>query len=87
VTVFKGDSALVGQLCRGGCPTFDNAGVLFGEHSLSVETDASVTGGNDQTTYFISGLVKKDGGIAPNTGYQKQSIRQIWTSSWEAASR
>src|SRR5207245_82495 len=75
VTVFKGDSALVGQLCRGGCPNFDNAGVLFGEHQLSVETDASVTGGNDQTTYFISGLVKKDGGIAPNTGYQKQSIR------------
>ena len=75
VTVFKGDSALAGQLCRGGCPNFDNAGVLFGEHQLSVETDASVTGGNDQTTYFISGLVKKDGGIAPNTGYQKQSIR------------
>jgi len=68
-------NALVGQLCRGGCPDFDNAGELFGQHSLSVETDASVTGGNDQTTYFISGLVKKDGGIAPNTGYQKQSIR------------
>ncbi|HYU89811.1 MAG TPA: TonB-dependent receptor plug domain-containing protein, partial [Gemmatimonadales bacterium] len=62
-------NALVGQLCRGGCPDFDNAGELFGQHSLSVETDASVTGGNDQTTYFISGLVKKDGGIAPNTGY------------------
>ena len=75
VTVFKGDSALVGQLCRGGCPNFDNAGALFGEHQLSVETDASVTGGNDQTTYFISGLVRKDGGIAPNTGYQKQSVR------------
>jgi TonB-linked SusC/RagA family outer membrane protein len=70
-----GQNALVGQLCRGGCPDFDNAGELFGQHSLSVETDASVTGGNDQTTYFISGLVKKDGGIAPNTGYQKQSIR------------
>ena len=70
-----GQDSLVGRLCRGGCPNFDNAGVLFGEHSLSVETDASVTGGNDQTTYFISGLVKKDGGIAPNTGYQKQSIR------------
>jgi len=70
-----GQNAVVGQLCRGGCPDFDNAGELFGQHSLSVETDASVTGGNDQTTYFISGLVKKDGGIAPNTGYQKQSIR------------
>jgi len=70
-----GQDSLVGRLCRGGCPNFDNAGELFGEHSLSYETDASVTGGNDQTAYFISGLAKKDGGIAPNTGYQKQSIR------------
>src|SRR5207244_11881028 len=59
----------------GNCPVLDNASVLYGEHPLSTETDASVTGGNDQTTYYLSGLVKKDGGIAPNTGYQKQSIR------------
>jgi len=59
----------------GKCPYFDNEQPLYGEHQLSAETDASVTGGNDQTTYYLSGLVKKDGGIAPNTGYQKQSIR------------
>ncbi|HEY6156878.1 MAG TPA: SusC/RagA family TonB-linked outer membrane protein [Gemmatimonadales bacterium] len=59
----------------GACPYFDNEGALYGEHQLSAETDASVTGGNDQTTYYLSGLVKKDGGIAPNTAYQKQSIR------------
>ncbi len=61
--------------CRPTCPAFDNEGVLYGQHPLSVETDASVTGGNDQTSYYISGLVKKDGGIATGTGYQKQSIR------------
>lgn len=60
---------------NGGCPYFDNESVLYGNHPLSVETDASVTGGTDQTRYFLSGLVKKDGGIAPNTGYQKQSLR------------
>ena len=59
----------------GGCPFFDNEGVLYGEHQLSSETNASVTGGNEQTSYYLSGLVQKDGGIAPNTGYQKQSIR------------
>ena len=66
------------QFCNlpgGACPYFDNESALYGEHPLNVETDASVTGGNDQTTYYISGLVKKDGGIAQNTGYQKQSIR------------
>jgi len=58
-----------------GCPFFDNEAALFGQHPMNVETDASMTGGNDQTQYYVSGLVKKDGGIAPNTGYQKQSVR------------
>jgi len=57
------------------CPNFDNIGPLWSEHSLSWETDASVTGGTDQTRYFISGLLKSDGGIAPGTGYDKQSLR------------
>lgn len=70
-----GDSALVGQLCRGGCPVFDNEAALYGQHSLSSETDATVSGGTDQTQYFFSGLVKHDGGVAANTGYQKQSLR------------
>ena len=74
VTV-TGDSALVGQICRGGCPFYDYEQELYGQHSLSFETDASVSGGTDQTTYFISGLVKRDGGIARNTGYEKQSLR------------
>jgi TonB-linked SusC/RagA family outer membrane protein len=60
---------------NGACPVFDNEGVLYGQHPLSFETDASVTGGSDQTSYYLSGLVKKDGGIATGTGYQKQSIR------------
>ncbi len=59
----------------GACPAFDNEGVLYGQHPLAVETDASVTGGNDQTSYYLSGLVKKENGIATGTGYQKQSIR------------
>jgi len=57
------------------CPFFDNEATLFGEHPLNVETDASMTGGNDQTQYYVSGIVRKDGGIAQNTGYQKQSVR------------
>src|SRR2546426_11034489 len=59
----------------GVCPVFDNEGVLYGRHPLAVETDASVTGGNEQTSYYVSGLVKNEDGIATGTGYQKQSIR------------
>jgi len=75
IPVFGGAARTFCTLPGGRCPAFDNEGVLYGERPVSTETNASVTGGNDQTTYFISGLVKDDGGIAPNTGYQKQSIR------------
>jgi TonB-linked SusC/RagA family outer membrane protein len=70
-----GDSAFVGQLCAGGCPFYDFEQELYGQHSMSFETDGSVSGGTAQTSYYVSGLVKRDGGIAPNTGYEKQSVR------------
>src|SRR2546427_82263 len=88
VTVYT-DSTLVGQLCNlpnKACPNYDNIGLLWDRHPLSTETDASISGGTDQTRYFVSGLVKRDGGIAPNTGYDKQSVRanldQVLSSRW-----
>lgn len=59
----------------GACPYYDNISPLWDHHPLSAETDASVSGGNDATRYYVSGLVKRDGGIAPNTGYDKQALR------------
>ena len=74
VSAFGHDS-LVGAICAGGCPAFDFEQELYGQHSLSFETDGSVSGGTDQTSYYVSTLVKRDGGIAQNTGYEKQSLR------------
>jgi TonB-linked SusC/RagA family outer membrane protein len=48
---------------------------FYGEKDLSYETDMSVSGGNAGTTYFVSGLVKRDAGIEKGTGYNKQSVR------------
>ncbi len=73
VATFK--AAAAPYCTKTSCPFFDNESALFGEHPLNVETDASMTGGNDQTQYYVSGIVRKDGGIAQNTGYQKQSVR------------
>ena len=77
VTGIWADSALIGQLCpaSSGCPFFDHEKELFGRHDLSEETFASLTGGTEQTTYYVSGLVKDEAGIAINTGYQKQALR------------
>ena len=70
----KHDTALVTSLFASG-QTFNYEDELYGRHALGSETDASVSGGTDQTKYFISGLVKNDPGIATNTGYKKQSVR------------
>jgi TonB-dependent starch-binding outer membrane protein SusC len=55
--------------------TFDAEKELFGHKPFSYETDASVSGGTENTRYYVSALVKNDGGIATNTGYKKQSVR------------
>ena len=68
------DTALVTSLYQQG-RTFDFEDELYGRHSLASETDASVSGGTDQTKYFISGLVKNEPGIGTHTGYKKQSLR------------
>lgn len=60
------------ERCKGFC---DHEDQLYGRSDLSYETNASLRGGGQNTTYFISGLAKHDAGIAPNSGYNKQSLR------------
>ena len=54
---------------------FDHEEYLAGNTPLSYESALSVNGGNESTRYYVSGLVKHDGGIVTNTGYDKQSIK------------
>ena len=54
---------------------------LYGDRSLSYETDLSLSGGSDATQYFISGLAMHDNGIMYNTGYSKQGLRANLTQS------
>ena len=68
------DTALVTSAFQQG-RTFDFEDEIFGHKPFSYETNASVSGGTDNTRYYVSGLVKDDGGIATNTGYRKQSLR------------
>ena len=55
--------------------TYDHEDELYGRKALSYETSASVSGGTENTKYYVSALVKNDEGIALNTGYKKQSLR------------
>src|SRR6056297_597560 len=54
---------------------YDHEEAIAGNNPLSYETAMSVSGGTDNTRYFASGLIKEDGGIITNTGYEKQSLR------------
>jgi TonB-linked SusC/RagA family outer membrane protein len=71
---FSRDTALVTSLYQQG-RSFNFEEELYGRKPLSTETSASVSGGSEGTQYFVSGLVKNDGGIATNTGYKKQAVR------------
>ncbi|HET7583547.1 MAG TPA: SusC/RagA family TonB-linked outer membrane protein [Gemmatimonadaceae bacterium] len=64
---------LIEQQIADGTTDFEQK--LYGRNDLSWETDASVTGGTDQTQYYVSALLKNDKGIMEGTGFKKQSIR------------
>ena len=75
---FSSDTALVTSLYQPG-RTFDFEKELYGKKGLSYETNASVSGGSENTKYYLSALVKRDAGIATNTGYDKQALRSNLT--------
>ncbi|HKV49572.1 MAG TPA: SusC/RagA family TonB-linked outer membrane protein [Gemmatimonadaceae bacterium] len=69
------DTATLAQWFQdnGGYHDFQNE--VYGDKSLSYETDLSVSGGSENTQYFLSGLESHDNGTMKNTGYDKQSLR------------
>jgi TonB-linked SusC/RagA family outer membrane protein len=48
---------------------------IYGNTGFLRTTQLSAAGGNDRTTFYVSGLVKDDEGIVERTGYEKQSGR------------
>jgi TonB-linked SusC/RagA family outer membrane protein len=73
LSVFSDTALVTAQYQQGRVFNFEDE--LYGHKPFSYETDASVSGGTENTKYYVSGLVKDDGGIATNTGYKKQAVR------------
>ena len=48
---------------------------VYGNNSLSYETNLQISGGTENTQYFISALNQHDNGIMYGTGYDKQGLR------------
>jgi TonB-linked SusC/RagA family outer membrane protein len=47
---------------------------FYSGNPLSYETDMSIRGGSNGTTYYVGGLAKRDNAIQRNSYYQKQSV-------------
>ena len=54
---------------------YDNEEAVFGRRDPSRETSLSVSGGTENTRYYIAGTALDHEGIAANTGYDKQSLQ------------
>lgn len=48
---------------------------VYGDKSLSYETNVQISGGNENTQYFFSALNQHDNGTMYGTGYDKQGLR------------
>jgi TonB-linked SusC/RagA family outer membrane protein len=53
----------------------DYEDITYGEKPVNSETSASVSGGNDNTRYFVSGLMRDEQGIVRNSYAKKNALR------------
>lgn len=56
-------------------PYFDNFAKVFDNRRPSYETIADMSGGNQNTRYYVSGSLKRDEGIERKTGFGRQGLR------------
>src|SRR5207237_5751804 len=71
-----GDSATIRSLeVSGKLPVYDHLKELAGGNAPASETQLDVGGGTGNTTYYLSGDVKRDNGISKNTYDERQTLR------------
>ncbi|MDP4240457.1 MAG: SusC/RagA family TonB-linked outer membrane protein [Bacteroidota bacterium] len=54
---------------------YDFEKILYGETPLLRNTNLTVSGGNDKTTFYVSGSLVDEEGIIKNTGFDRLSLR------------
>jgi TonB-linked SusC/RagA family outer membrane protein len=70
------DTALIKSYeINGQLPVYDHLQEVAGSKPLSYATDLNVSGGTENTRYYLSGGFKHDGGIVDNTFNNRQNLR------------
>lgn len=54
---------------------YDYEKMIYGNSGLTYQTDVSVSGGNQDTRFFLSGGLLEEDGIIKNTGFDRRNIR------------
>ncbi len=67
--------AVVAANCTATCPYYDYQQMFYGRTDPSTETLLSLSGGANNTRYFVSAQDKQEAGTAINTGARRQSVR------------
>jgi TonB-dependent starch-binding outer membrane protein SusC len=60
---------------NGVLPTYDHLQEIAGNKPLDYETNVNVSGGSENTRYFLAASTKHDGGIVDNTFNNRQNLR------------
>jgi TonB-linked SusC/RagA family outer membrane protein len=68
-------SVIEGLAVNGKLPFYDHLKELAGGKAPASETQVDVGGGSGNTTYYVSGDVKRDNGIIHNTYAERQALR------------
>jgi len=70
------DTALIqSYVANGQLPVYDHLQDIAGSKPFAYETNLDVSGGSENTRYFIGGTSKRDGGIIGNTFDERQNLR------------
>ncbi len=70
------DTALIqSYVVNGQLPVYDHMQEIAGNKPLAYETAIDVSGGAENTRYYLSGGTKRDGGIVDNTFNERQNLR------------
>ncbi|MGH7627998.1 MAG: SusC/RagA family TonB-linked outer membrane protein [Gemmatimonadales bacterium] len=72
----RAQGASFGPRLADGTPTYDHASELF-QDGYTTDNSLTISGGNDRTTFFLSGAYNYNRGIivGPNNNYQRVSVR------------
>jgi TonB-linked SusC/RagA family outer membrane protein len=70
-----GAATVAPYIINGTLPVYDHLTEVAGQTPLNNQTLLDLSGGTENTRYFLSGEVRRDGGIMRNTDAARQSIR------------